>query len=68
MLSEWDMSGLRLRSGRCTGTVDLLRYDTRNEDLIHEKRSRDRTLQLPTVEAFKRSVLLRDSNESMLKA
>jgi len=33
MLSEWDMSGLRLRRGRCTSTVDLLIYNTRNKEL-----------------------------------
>ena len=34
MLSELDMSGIRLRWGRCTGTVDLLICNSRNEDLI----------------------------------
>ena len=36
MLSEWDMSGLRLRRGRCTGTVDLFKLicNTRNKELI----------------------------------
>jgi hypothetical protein len=34
MLSDWDMSGLRLRRGRCIGTVELLICNTRNEELI----------------------------------
>ena len=34
MLSEWDMSELRLRRGRYIGTVDLLICNTRNEELI----------------------------------
>jgi hypothetical protein len=34
VLSEWAMSRLRLKRDRCTGTVDLLICNTRNEDLI----------------------------------
>ena len=33
MLSEWDLSELRFRRGRCTGIVDVLIYNTRNEEL-----------------------------------
>ena len=39
MPSECDMSGLwRVRRGRCTGTVDLLICNSRNEDLIMKTR------------------------------
>ena len=35
MFSEWDMSGLRLKRGRCTSAVDsLLICSARNEELI----------------------------------
>jgi hypothetical protein len=51
MLSEWDLGS----EGGCTITVDLLICNTRNEETDHEKQSR-----LPTVEAFRSSVLLRD--------
>ena len=36
MLSEWDMSGLSLRRGWCTNTVDLSICNTRNEELKNE--------------------------------
>ena len=68
MLSEWDMSGLMFRRGRCTSIVDLFICNTRNEDADHVTRSRHRNLQLETVEAFKGSVLLRDSGEPTHKA
>ena len=68
MLSEWDMSGLRLRRGRCTGTV--IRCNTRNEELIMKNEAdieacNCRLLKLSNVH---RSVLLRDSSESMHEA
>jgi hypothetical protein len=66
MLLEWDMSGLRLRRGRCTGTVDLLTYNTSKEELIMKSEA-DITLQFPTVEAFECLVLLRYSRESIHK-
>ena len=30
---EWDMSELGVRRGRCTGILDLLIYNIRNEEL-----------------------------------
>ena len=51
------MPGLWLRRGRCTCTVDLLICNSRNEDLIVKDEAD--IVQLPTVEAFKSSVLLR---------
>ena len=33
MLSEWDLSELRFRRGRCTDIMDLLIYNARNEEL-----------------------------------
>ena len=65
MLSELDMSGLRLRRGRCTGTVDLLICNSRHEDLIMKNEAD--IVQLPSVEGFKRSVLLRDPSQSIHK-
>ena len=62
MPSECDMSGLwRVRRGRCTGTVDLLICNSRNEDLIMKNEAD--IVQLPTVETFKSSVLLRDTSQ-----
>ena len=58
MLLEWDMSGFRPRRGRCTGAVDLLISNSRKEDLIMKNEAD--IVQLPAVEAFKSSVLLRD--------
>ena len=34
MLSEWDISQLELRRGRCTGTIDLLLCNTKIEDSL----------------------------------
>ena len=51
MLSELDMSGLRLRRGRCTGTVDLLICNSRNEELIMKNGLAQRAM--PAVDAFK---------------
>ena len=65
MLSELDMSRLRLRRGRCTGIVDLLICNSRNEDLIMKDEAD--IVQLPTVEAFRSSVLLRDTSQSIHK-
>ena len=65
MLLEWDMSGLRPRRGRCTGTVDLLICNSRNEDLIMKDEAD--IVQPPTVEALKRSVLLGDPSQSIHK-
>ena len=62
MLSELDMSGLRLRRGQCTGTVDLLICNSRNEELIIKNGIAQRAM--PTVDAFKCSVLLRYSNDT----
>jgi len=66
MLSEWDsMSGLRLRRGRCTGTVDLLVCNTRNEELIIKNEADIATCNC-RLSNFQ-SLLLRDSSESIHK-
>ena len=60
MLLEWDMSGLRLRRGRCMGTIlDLLLFNTTNEELIVKNSIAQ--LAMLTVEAFKSSLLFKKS-------
>ena len=64
MLSEWDMSGARFKRRRCIGTVGLLIYNTRNEELNHEKRSKHCvTCSCRLLKLSGSSVLLRDSSE-----
>ena len=59
-LSELDMSGIRLRWGQSTCTVDLLICNSRNEDLIMKTRQTSgnyRLLKLSKVQSWACSVI-----------